>query len=189
METAKKLVLVASDFPPGWTGKPDDQTTSPEDKVGSDAFSACVGTGRDETRTATWTGDTFSMSDDEVSSETNVASDKAVYRKDVDAFKSPKLGDCVKTLFTKLLTEQLGEAPTSFEVSPLDVAKHGDATVGIRMTLSLGPPVNDTFYVDVVFIGKDRAEVTSTFSSVGQPMDAALQKSLIDKQGARLNAV
>jgi len=188
METAKKLVLVTSDLPPGWKAKPDDQSTTPEDKAGSNAFSDCVGTGRDESRSAKWSGDTFSMDDDEISSETNVASDKAVYRKDIDAFKSPKLGDCVKTLFTKLLTEQLGEAPTSFEVSTFDVAKYGDATVGVRMKVALGPPVSDTIYVDVVVIGKDRAEVTSTFSSVGQPIDAALEKSLIAKQGARVEA-
>ncbi len=189
MEKAKKVVLVTSDFPPGWTATPDDQTESADDKARSKELSDCVGTSGDETQTAKWSGDSFSMNDDEVSSESNVASDNAVYRKDIAAIKSPKLRDCVKTIFTKLLTEQIGQEPTAVEVAPLEVAKHGDTTVGVRMKVSLATEATDTLYVDLVLMGKKRVEVTTTFTTVGKPIDAALEKSLIDKQGARLNAV
>jgi len=189
METAKKVVLVTSDFPPGWTATPDDQTVSADDKARSKELSDCVGTSGDETQTAKWSGDSFSMNDDEVSSEGNLASSDAVYRKDIAAIKSPKLRDCVKTIFTKVLTEQIGQAPTAAEVSSLKVDKHGDTTVGVRMKVSLSAAETDTLYVDLVLMGKKRVEVTTTFTTVGKPIDAALQKSLIDKQGARLNAV
>ena len=45
-----------------------------------------------------------------------------------------------------------------------------------------------TLVLDVVLMGKNHAEVTGTFSNLAQPFDQALEKTLIDKLGAKLNA-
>lgn len=185
METAKKLVLVAGDFPPGWTAKPDDQTQSPEDKATAAELSACVGTTGDESETARWSGDGFSKDQYEISSDANLVKDKDLFAKDVDAIKGPKLQSCTKDTFTKVLTKQLGEAPASVDAVPLQVTQHGDVTVGLRMTVKAG---SDTVYLDLVLLGRNRAEVTATIFSVGQPPDAALEKTLLDKLGSRVDA-
>ena len=38
-------------------------------------------------------------------------------------------------------------------------------------------------------MGKRRAETTATFVNLGQPFDPTLQKTLLDKLGARVDAV
>jgi len=186
-DTAKKLVLVASDFPAGWTDTPDDQQTTPEDQANAKELNDCVGTSGEEAEAAKWSGDGFSMNNYEVSSKASVVRDKSAYDNDVKAIKGSKLLKCVQTVYTRVLTKQLGTAPTSVEVTPLDVTSYGDATVAFRMKLVAGPDVADSAYLDLVLMGKNRAKVTGTFFSVGQPIDPAVEKALIDKLGGRLD--
>ncbi len=188
MATAKKLVLTSTDFPPGWTAKPADQTQSPEDKADSKELSDCVGTSGPEAEKARWNGDEFTMDQYQVSSEANLVTDKALYKKDIAAIKSPKLQTCVKDVFGKVLTKAIGTEPTSLDVTPFAVKKYGDVTTGLRMKVGTGTGATDTVYVDLVLMGKNRAEVTTTVFSVGQPIDPALENSLLAKIGSRVNA-
>ena len=186
---AKKFVFVQADFPAGWTAKPADQTQTPDDKATSKELSDCVGTSGADAQSARWKGDDFNMGQVQVGSEATVVKDEAVYRKDVDAIKGPKLQTCVKDVFNKVLTTQIGSAPTSLDVAPLQVPSHGDVTIGLRMTVGAtiqGVPL--TLSLDLVVMAKNRAETSATFLNVGQPFDSALETSLVDKLGARVDA-
>jgi len=189
LATAKKLVLTSTDFPSGWTGKADDQTKSPEDKADSKALSDCIGASGPEAETAKWNGDDFTMDQYQVSSSVNLVTDKAVFKKDVAAISGPKLQTCVKDVFTKVLTKAIGAEPTSLDVTPFEVKKYGDVTKGLRMKVDTGTGATDTVYVDLVLMGKNRAEVTATVLSVGQPIDPTLETSLLAKIGSRVNAL
>lgn len=185
--TAKKLVVAASDFPPGWTAKPRDQESSADAKASSKELSDCTGTTGEESVSARWAGDKFSMEKVQISSNANLVKDKAAFRKDVDGLKGPKLQPCIKDAFTKLLTKELGTAPTSVEAARLTVPKHGDVAVGVRLTVTAGPAAKSVYF-DLVRMGKSRAEVSATLISAGQPIDPALEKSLLDKLGRRVDA-
>ncbi len=188
--TAKKLVLTTTDFPSGWTGKPDDQTRSEEAKAASKELSDCVGTSGAEAETARWKGDEFTKDQYQVSSNANLVADKAAFKKDVAAINSPKLQTCVKDIFGKLLTQSLGAPPTSLDVTPFEVKKYGAVTVGLRLRVGTGTSTGttETVYVDLVLMGKNRAENTTTIFSIGQPMDPALENSLLAKVGSHVNA-
>ncbi len=189
MATAKKLVLTSTDFPSGWTGKADDQSQSPEDKANAKELSDCVGTSGLEAETARWKGDDLTIDQFQVSSEASLVTDKAVFKKDVAAINSPKLQTCVKDVFRKVLTKAIGAEPTSLDVTPFAVKKYGDVTRGLRLKVGTDIGATDTVYVDLVRMGKNRAEVTATVLSVGKPMDPTLENSLLAKIGSRVNAL
>jgi hypothetical protein len=189
-DLAKKLVFVQGDFPAGWTAKPADQTQTADDKATSKELSDCVGTSGEAQESARWKGDDFSMGQTQVGSEATVVKDEATFQKDVEAIKGSKLQTCVKDTFNKELAKQLGSAPTSLDVSTLDVPKHGDLTTALRMKVGASVQgVGITLYLDVVLMGKRRAETTATFLNLGEPFDPALQTTLVDKLGARVDAV
>ncbi|MCA1702705.1 MAG: hypothetical protein LC808_05315 [Actinobacteria bacterium] len=185
---ARTLVLLRSDFPAEWTSAPSDETETPEDEATSKEFSDCVGTSGDDFAIAELEGDDFSMGEYEASSEVVVVESDEVFRRDIDAIQGPKLQPCVKDFFTKLLTKEIGTAPTSVDVAPLEMPKHGDATVGLRMTIVAGAEPARTMYADLVLMGKSPAEVTVSFFSVDQPIDPALETSVVDSLGKRLDA-
>ncbi|HEV3354096.1 MAG TPA: hypothetical protein VG076_14305 [Acidimicrobiales bacterium] len=188
---AQKLVLVQADFPTGWTGTPAPATT-PEEKAASQELNNCTGSSGDDAKIADVKGDNFSMGSPttEVGSEAQIAKDEATYLKDVAALKSSKFQPCLETFLTKALTQAAsGATPTNVQVSPLTVPKFGDVTVGVRMSAGLtvsGQTI--TLVIDAVAMGKSRAEVTGTFSNVSQPFDPALENTLINKLGAKLEA-
>ncbi len=188
MAKVMKLVLVASDFPPGWKSTPDHQTRSAEDKAVNTELNTCVGTTGDEADKARWSGDNFESDQYRVTSEAVLVKDDASFRQDTEAIQGSKVQGCVKDVFTKVLTKQIGTAPTSVDVTSLDVPKHGEVTVGIRLTVNAGPAASGhTVYLDLVLMGKNRAESTETLVSAGQAMDPALENSLVHALGKRVD--
>jgi hypothetical protein len=186
---AQKLVFVQADFPAGWTASPPTPDTA-EDKANNKEVDACIGTSGADAHSADVKGNDFSMGPTtQVGSEAQVVKEEATYRQDVAAIKGPKLQPCLQTFLTKALTKGVGSAPTSVQVSSLPVPSLGDVTVGLRITAGITTQGQAlTVYLDAVLMGRNRAEVTSTFLNVGQPFDAALQRTLLDKLGARVNA-
>jgi hypothetical protein len=188
LDTAKKLVLVAADLPPGWTAEPDDQTAGAGSDARADELAICTGTSGKASETADWNGDEFSMGTSEVSTDVSMVKDEATFRRDAEAIKGPKVQTCVKDAITKMLSP-LGAAPDSVEVTPLEVAEFGDVSVGYRITATLAARgQTQTIYLDLIMIGKNRAQTTTTFSNVGEPFDPTLQRSLIAKVGAKVDA-
>jgi hypothetical protein len=185
---AKKLVYVQGDFPAGWTATPASNT--PEDKALSKELNACIGTSGDETKSADVNGDDFNMGQGtQVTSEAQIEKSEATYKSDIAAVKGPKLQPCLQDFVTKALSKAVGTAPASVQLADLPVPSFGDATIGKRLTAGLtvqGQTIN--VIVDFVLMGKNKAEVTASYTNLGQPFDPALEKTLIDKLGSRVNA-
>jgi hypothetical protein len=183
---AKNLVFVQGDFPPGWTATP--STNSPQDKALSGELDACIGTSGADAKSADVNGDDFSMGQaTQVSSEAQITKSEATYKSDIAAVKGTKFQPCLQQFVTKALTQAVGSQPASVQLTDLDVGTHGDVTIAKRMTAGLtaqGQTLN--VVVDFVLMGKNKAEVTSTFTNLGGPFDQALEKSLIDKLGGRV---
>jgi len=185
---AQKLVFVQADFPPGWTGTP--SSNSPDEKEASKELDACIGTSGDDAKSADVNGDDFAMGQGtQVSSEAQIVKSETTYHSDVAAVKGPKLQQCLQDFVTKALTKAVGTAPASVQLVDLPVKSFGDVTIGKRLTAGLsaqGQTIN--VVVDFVLMAKNKAEVTGSFTNLGQPFDQALETTLIDKLGAKLNA-
>lgn len=187
---ARKLVLVQADFPQGWTGTPASADTA-EDKAANQEFSTCIGSSGESTQIADVKGDDFTMGSPatQAGSEAQIVKEEAAYRKDVAALKGPKFQPCFQDLLAKALTRAAGGTPANVQVSPLSVPTFGDVSVGLRMSATITVQGQSlSLVIDAVAIGKDKAEVTGTFSNLAQPFDQALEKTLIGKLGAKLNA-
>ena len=190
MARAQKLLLVQADFPAGWTGTPATPDT-PEDKAANAEFATCAGLSGEAAQTADVKGDDFGMGSPvtQAGSEAQIMKDEASYKKDVEALKGSKFQPCLEALLTKTITKAAGSAPTNLQLSPITVPTFGDVTVGKRLSAAISAQGQTlTVVVDVVVMGKNRAEVLGTFSNLAQPFDQALEKTLIEKLGAKLNA-
>lgn len=188
---AQKLLLTQSDFPAGWTGTPAAADT-PEDKSANQEFATCAGIAGEASQSADVKGDDFSNGSPatQVGSEAQIIKDEATYKKDVDALKGGRFRSCLQDFLTKQLAKATGgAAPANVQITPLSTDTFGDVTVGFRMSAGLtvqGQTV--TVILDAVAMGKNKAEVTGTFTNLTQPFDQTLEKSLIAKLGAKLDA-
>lgn len=185
----EKLVLLTEDFPAGWKGT----QAPPSDDTSDEEINRCMGLSGKEAETAHKSGDDFSKGTGEsaqASTEAATVKDDATYRKDLAAIQSAKLGECLEEAFKKEMasSSQAGVTP-SFEQSELKVTKYGDSTVGRRLIITVKSSGGTSkFYIDIVFMGKNRAEVLVSFLDLDHPFDQNLEKSLLDKLGARINA-
>jgi len=186
---AQKLVFVQGDFPPGWTATPPEPRT-PEEKADRQELATCSNTTGEASTSATATGDTFATGPTtQVLSEAKIVKDDAGYKQDVAALNNPKLLPCLQAFLTKGLAREIGSTPTSVEITSISAPKFGDATVANRMkAAAMVQNIPLTIFVDVVLMAKNKAESTGTFINVGQPFDQALETSLINKMGERINA-
>jgi hypothetical protein len=110
---AKAAVLTAADMP-GY--KAEESKDDPNDKATDQRIAACLGTTK-PTYLAENPGMTFTKGDLEVDSSADVAPSVATAKAEVAAFTSPKLKDCVKQEFAKLLADSHGVI-TAFEITP-----------------------------------------------------------------------
>jgi hypothetical protein len=186
---AARLVFQQSDFPQGWSSTPPPAETD-KDKAEQRQLETCIGLSHDDAHTADVKGNSYSQSQSaNVSSEAKIVKDTAVYQQDSAAASGPKLQPCIKDYITAQATDSTGHAPTSVETASLATKKYGDSTVGVRATVRetvSGIPI--TAYLDLIFMGSKRAEVSAVFFSLSQPFDSATESSLLGKLGARLTA-
>ncbi|MFY9587657.1 MAG: hypothetical protein WAT66_09400 [Actinomycetota bacterium] len=191
---AEKLVLIQADFPAGWTATP----PSPDPKQDSQdkELAACVGAVDPAvSESATVDGPDLNKDTAIVSTTASFVKTNAYAQTDLKALTSPKLESCIKDFGGQALKEGLEESGSkvtlkSVEVDPIPTKKYGDATLGRRITATIVLEGQElAAYIDLVFILKGRAEVSAFFAGIGQPFDAALERSLIDKLGAKLTAV
>jgi len=185
---ARTLVFRPSDLPAGWKATP--HHDDPTDKAFDDQLAACLGRPSPTTYlTATADGPDFSNGDAEVSSQAQLVRTVADFDADVQAVQGPKFVPCVRRVVTKSLQQLAGASVRSVAVAPLPVARHGEYSSGFRATIRVlvqGQPV--TVYQDGILLGKGRTELTAGFSDVQQPPDPALEKALVAKLAARLEA-
>ena len=189
---AEKLVLVQADFPAGWAGTPAEPDTAEDDQQAA-ALAECAGAVDPAVaESATVTGRDFAKDTAEVSSEVTYVKTTAQAQQDLAAITGTKLETCVKDSAGDLLQKELegsGATLEKFDFERIEADKIGDATQAFRMiaTVSAGGQ-RLSIFIDLIFILKGRAEISLSFSEVGKPFDAALQKSLLAKMGTKLAA-
>jgi hypothetical protein len=185
---ARALVFTRSDLPAGWKATP--HQDDPTDKKFDAQLAACLGRPSPTTYlTAGANSQDFTSGDAEVSSEALLVKTVADFNADVDAVKGPKFIPCVKRVLTSSLQQLAGPSVRSVAVAPLPVDSDLEFSAGFRATVKLqvqGQTV--TVYQDGILLGKERIELTASFSDVQQPPDPALEKALVAKLGAKLDA-
>lgn len=184
---ARTVVLQQSDMPAGWRGVP--HSESPLERERARQLSLCLG--RPEpagTRSAIVYGPDLSMGQTQVSSISTVLNTAEDARADLEAVRGPKYGSCLVTTFTEDLRRQAPEARVEdVAAEPLPVESFGDGSVGVRLTANLVyPDRTDRLFADLVYISKNRATVSATFFSFGEPFPAALEQSLVSRMGHRI---
>jgi hypothetical protein len=189
---AEKLVLVQADFPVGWAGTTAQPDTAEDDEQGA-ALAECAGAVDPAVaESATVTGKDFAKDTAEVSSEVTYVKTTEQAQTDLAAITGSKLESCVKDFAGDLLQKELegsGATLERFDFDRIETDKVGDATEAFRMTATVSAGGQTLrIFIDLIFILKDRAEISLSFSEVGKPFDQALQKSLLAKMGAKLSA-
>ena len=184
---ARALVFAPSDLPAGWKATP--HKADPTDKKFEDQLAACLGRPSPSTYlTARANSPDFASGDAEVSSDALLVRTIADFNADADAAQGPKFSPCVKRGLTSALRQLAGASLQSVAVAPRPVDSDAQFSAGFRATVQLvvqGQPV--TVYQDGVMLGKERIELTASFSDVQQPPDPALEKALVAKLAAKLD--
>ena len=185
--TARTFVLQQADMPPGWRGVP--HSEDPLERARNRELSICLGRPEPEgSRSTIVYGPDLSMGQTQVSSIATVLNTVEDARADLAAIRGPKYGDCVVTALRDNLRRQAPDASVEAVTSePLPVESFGDGSVGIRLTANLVyPDRTDRLFADLVYISKNRATVSATFFSFGQPFPATLEQSLVSRMGHRI---
>ena len=185
--TARTIVLQQADMPSGWRGAA--HTETPEERERARAFSQCLGRSDPEpTRSATVFGPDLSNGQIQVSTVATVLKTVEDAKADLAAVRGPKYNGCVATALRDDLRRQAPDARIEeVAAEPLDVEQFGDGSVGVRVTANLVyPDRTDRLFADVIYISKDRATASATFSSFSQPFPAALQQSMVSRIGHRV---
>ena len=191
---AEKLVLVAADFPAGWTATP--STPDPDEDAQTRALALCAGASDpDLSESAQVDGPNVSKDNAQVSSSVSFVKTSADAQKDLAAVKGSKLQKCVEDFGKKTLEEELesegsGATLESVKFDRITTPTYGDATVAFRLsaTIAAGGERISAFQ-DIILILKGRAEISASFFDLGKPFDATLEKSLLEKLGAKLATV
>jgi hypothetical protein len=193
-EKAQGLVLIAADFPAGWTATP--PSPDPDEATQDKELAECVGAVDPAvSESARVDGPDLNKDTAIVSTTASFVKTAAYAQTDLKALTSSKLESCIKDFGGEALKQGLEESGSevtlkSVEVDPITTKKYGDATLGRRITATIVLEGQDVAaYIDLVFMLKGRAEVSAFFAGIGQPFDAALERSLIDKLGAKLATV
>ena len=185
---AQSLVLAAADFPAGYTTTPaasDDQ--APEDQKIDD----CTGQSGAAEDAARVNGPDATKDDSQISSIAEVKKTKEAFAKDAAAFTLERLQSCTSALkasFQDSSEDSPGTSIGDITVSALPIpTTFGDLTRGFRVVVQISSNEQTIpLYLDVVELGKDRAEVQLGFTNAGGPFDSATEQALIAKVGARL---
>ena len=191
---AEKVVLVAADFPSGWTATP--STPDPNDAQQEKELAACAGAA-DPAVAESVKVEGPNLAKDNASVSTNVVFVKTeeYAQTDLRAITGPKIERCVEDFAKRELDEELrsnesGATLESIELDRITTQKYGDATVGFRLTATISAQGETlTAYQDLFLILKGRAEISAAFFDLGKPFDQTLEKDLLAKLGAKLAAI
>ena len=184
---ARTIVLQQADMPQGWRAVP--HTDDPTEADRNRQLSNCLGRPDPVTfRTAIVYGSDMSLGRSQVSSIATVLNTVQDALADLEATRGSKYGGCVSTAFRDDLQRQTTDArvdPVTAEALPVD--QFGDGSVGLRLTTNLVyADHTDKLFADLVYMSKDRATVSATFFSFGEPFAALLEQSLVARLGNRV---
>jgi hypothetical protein len=185
---ARALLLVPADFSDGWDATPH-RDDNPVQRARDDELAACEGRHGSPTRTtATVSSPVFVRGDAWALSQAEFVRTAQDFAADVAFAKTARFMVCSRRALSKALQAQSPRASVqSVTIASLPVARYGAFSTGFRATARTRSHRHTvTVYVDVILLGKGRAELNAVFSSVGQPFDQALERALVAKLGARL---
>ena len=185
---ARALVLTRSDMPAAWKATP--HQNDPSDKQFDDQLASCLGRPSPSTYTsARANSPDFASGDADVSSDALLVKTVEDYNADVEVTKGPKFMPCAKRVLTSVLRQVAGDSVQSVSVADLPVQSDAEFSLGFRATAKLSANGQTaTFYQDVIFLGKERIELSASFSDVQKPPDADLEKAVVSKLDAKLAA-
>jgi len=180
---AKAAVLQPSDFPDGWQpGDPLDHETTWSD------LTRCLGVEDSGQGLGRAVSPTFQRGP--VSQVTSAVEYVPATSAPglATAFAGPKLTACATEALIADVKRNAPEGSTvgAVEVGPLEFPKQGQLTASFRATtmLDLGFKIGVT--QDFVFVLKGEAVARVSFLGAGQPFDAALQRTFVEKVVGRL---
>jgi hypothetical protein len=185
---ARALVLTRSDMPAAWKATP--HRNDPSDKQFDDQLASCLGRPSPSTYTsARANSPDFASGDADVSSDALLVKTVEDYNADVEVTKGPKFMPCAKRVLTSVLRQVAGDSVQSVSVADLPVQSDAEFSLGFRATAKLSANGQTaTIYQDVIFLGKERIELSASFSDVQKPPDADLEKAVVSKLDAKLAA-
>jgi hypothetical protein len=185
---ARALVLARSDMPTAWKATP--HQNDPSDKQFDDQMASCLGRPSPSTYlSARANSPDFTSGDADVGSDALLVKTVEDYNADVEVTKGPKFMPCVKRVLTSVLRQVAGDSVQSISVARLPVQSEAEFSLGFRATAKLlvqGQTV--TVYQDGIMLGKERIELSASFSDVQKPPDADLEKAVVSKLDAKLAA-
>jgi hypothetical protein len=178
----KKIVLRATDLPPGWKGTPYQANSG--DSTGNAALAKCVGV-RDTTpdQVADAHSDDFTLGNATISSDASSYRSQSDLDADEATLRSPKLSSCFDTLLKKEIASSFPGGSTvdsSFHVTPgsnggpANVIATGADTV--KVTAS---GTQATIYVSIAFITGPLVEAEVDAEGISAPLPASVMKPLI----------
>jgi hypothetical protein len=177
MARAKAVGFVRSDFPATWTAKP----STPSGNAGSGTCKSFDPDQSDLVETGKVDSPEFTAPD----GFSQVASSVGVFRTVAQAKTSwarvvrPSMIQC----FSQLITATAPKGSTISELSKgvLAFPKVASRTTAYRLVLGVTPQGATTpvkLYLDLVFLGADRVNVSTIMFSLGQPYQAAFEQKL-----------
>lgn len=187
--TARTIVLQQVDMPAGWRGSAHGEDQAERDRARR--LSNCIGRPDPETyRAAIVYGPDLTMGQSQVSTSSTVLKTVDDAKADLAALRGPKFNGCVVTAFTEVLGGQVqGGKVQDVAAEALPVADFGDGSVAVRLSANLVyTDRTDKLFADLVYISKNRATVSATFFSFGQPFPGTLEESLVSRMGHRVAA-
>jgi hypothetical protein len=177
MARARSIGFMRSDFPATWTAKPSTPTTGADSgtcKSFNPDESDLVETGKVDSPEFT-APDGFSQVASSVGVFQTVAQAKTSWARVV----RPAMLQC----FSQLITASSPKGSTISELAKgmLAFPKVASRTTAYRLVLGVTPQgatVPVKLYLDLVFLGADRANVSTIMFSLGQPYPAAFEQKL-----------
>ena len=182
--------LVISDFPTEWKSTPLPADAAAINAQNDRDFADCMGRPRpEEIRTATADSLDFSAADTRrASSSVQTVKTVDIAKDDFVALRSDRGSSCLKTQMDKEFARQLpvSGAQTKTVIEKVDLPQFGDETVAYRVTATGVVDAQQVITViDLVFVRKDRAQLSGAFINRTLPFPQDLEKTLLQRMVGR----
>jgi hypothetical protein len=194
LATAKSALLTEADVS-GYTGEPhtpSDDIPDAEKKSFADCMGVSVSIYDDVPGAQKADSPDFSKGDATISNSVAIDPKQSDVEDRWKQVTSSKTAPCFQVLFEHLFKAGIADIP-NVTAGPTDITKFdpgiGDRSVGYSVTFSATSEGNEvSFFADVVFFPRDRAEVDLDFFNQGTPLsrsfEIALAQTVYDRIGS-----
>ena len=193
---AERAVLKLADLPPGWTGEPDTDDTTPEVEAAQQRFATCLGVdpsfiGGGARAGARAESDDFEDDDNhQVQNTVTMVFSRERALQQLETFRKPEARECFETFVNTAFQVSLrnpGPGQTappglSFGEARVEVLSVGglrtdSVAYRARVPVTVREDTAEAVF-DIVLALKGRAGITMIFISIGAPFPAELETSL-----------